>query len=88
MAVAQRFLAQNPTMPADQVGDIVQFIASVSSQQPGPQQQQPQQQATEPDAGLMTELMSMGFGEVAVRSALVMARNDKERAIELLLGSS
>ena len=50
------------------------------------QQQAPPQQPTEPDAGLMTELMSMGFGEEAVRAALVMGGNDKQRAIEFLLG--
>ena len=38
------------------------------------------------DVALMTELMSMGFGEEAVRAALVMGGNDKQRAIEFLLG--
>ena len=76
----------------DQLDDIVAFIRSATQNggQSSVQQQQqsaPQQDVVvEADANLMTDLMSMGFGEVAVRSALVMARNNKQRAIELLLG--
>jgi hypothetical protein len=92
VAVARNFLAQNAGsgLYADQVDDIVQFMSQASGQpmmqQQQQQQQAPPQQPTEPDAGLMTELMSMGFGEEAVRAALVMGGNDKQRAIEFLLG--
>ena len=95
VAVARNFLTQHSArsgLPVDQLDDIVAFIRSATQNggQSSVQQQQqsaPQQDVVvEADANLMTDLMSMGFGEVAVRSALVMARNNKQRAIELLLG--